>query len=170
MRTAGVRLANKIRLPWREQCGRPPANCCASASAALRCWCCTELHTASYPGPRNAKTTNWTSVCCFKTCLMEWPVFVLFFACFSIWGSWSSAWRKKSPKKMRARHRGCAPTPGMPLSSAPPPLPRGPGPRVAGGSFQTQTVCSTKTPLFSCLHRRWELMSTSRLAVGRHVV
>ena len=32
------------------------------------------------------------------------------------------------------------------------------------------SVCSTKTPLFSYLHRRWELMSTSRLAVGRHVV
>ena len=49
---------------------------------------------------RYAKTTNWTSVCCFKTYLLGWPIYVLFFVCFSIWGSWSSAWREK---KLNAR-------------------------------------------------------------------
>jgi hypothetical protein len=134
---------------------------------------------------RYAKTTNWTSVCCFKTCLMEWPVFVLLFACFSIWGSWSSV-EKKKPKKIRARHRGCAPTPGLPLLSAPPPLHSthigSPGRVSLGRLFRRKLSISSKickcqfavhVPqklLFSCLRRRWELMSTSRLAIGRRVV
>jgi hypothetical protein len=57
----------------------------------------------------------------FKMCLMELSVFVYFFACFSIWGSWSSAWRKKSPKKC-TRDTGGAPL--RPASLPPPPGPR----------------------------------------------
>jgi hypothetical protein len=56
---------------------------------------------------------------------MEWPVFVLFFACFSIWGSWSSAWRKKSPKKigLGLKSSDCSPAARPPQQALPSPAP-----------------------------------------------
>jgi hypothetical protein len=68
---------------------------------------------------RNAKTTNWTSVCCFKTCLMDWPGFVLFFCVFFDLGVLSPRGEKKNAKKMGRGPRGGGSTGGR----APPPPP-----------------------------------------------
>jgi hypothetical protein len=54
---------------------------------------------------RYEKTTNWTPVFCFKTCKLGLSVLCCFLRVFR---------SKKAPKQMRARHRGRAPTPGLP--------------------------------------------------------
>ena len=85
---------------------------------------------------------------------------------------------KKKPKKMRARHRGCAPTSDMPPPGPPPARPKSPGPHVAKGPLaancqlylgQFDLLFGPQKLLFCCLRRKWESLCTFQRAVGRDV-
>jgi hypothetical protein len=64
-------------------------------------------------------------------------------ACFSVWGSWSSAWRKKSQEKVHARqHRAGGVTGGArPSPSPPPPPPRARAPRAPPRVARARAAC-----------------------------
>ena len=127
---------------------------------------------------RNEKTTNWTSVCKKHTCFLSWSVFVSVFRCFSIWGSWSSAWRKKSQKKCARGTGDALLRPACPSSA---PLRPGPGPparlplrallaancQLYLGQFDL--LLGPQKLLFCCWRRKWEMLSTFQHAVGTDV-